>query len=136
VTEQQPEQPQAPTFTTGFEFLNHHLNAAMRYIERATPKQDEHIGPNTAFKLASQHTELARVGALAAIAQQLQQHGTLVAGPLADLVGAVARIGTQMQEARAADQEPAEDLVGAWTYPEDTVLSDIEYTRPEGDEKG
>lgn len=81
--------PQGQQFTSGFDFTNHHLNLAMRYTERAMPTEDKHIGHQTAFKLAAQHTELARVGALATIAQQLQNlanvHGEAV-GTLAGVL--------------------------------------------------
>lgn len=95
MTDQQPEpQAQGPVFTSGFDFLNHHLNMAMRFTERVAPKQwtENHPGPKLSHQLAELHTELARVGALASIAQYLQQLGAEHTGAIAGLTGAVERL--------------------------------------------
>lgn len=128
---EQPQQQPGHTFTSGFDFLNHHLNMAMRYTERATPTEDKHIGHQTAFKLATQHTELARVGALASIAQQIQALGGTQSMAIAGLTAAVERLAVQIQEDRRErmteeerEQEderlqgPAQDLVAPLPSPE------------------
>lgn len=71
MSEQQGTPPQAPTFRTGADFLNAHLNMAMRLVELAASKNPDQLTPMMALELAAAHTELAQVGAIVAVSETL-----------------------------------------------------------------
>jgi hypothetical protein len=85
------DQPQeAPTFHTGLDFLNAHLNMAMRLVELAASKNPDELTAMMALELAAAHTDLAQVGSQVAIAESLN-----------GVAAALDRIGIQMQERTA-----------------------------------
>lgn len=71
MSEQQDTPPQVPTFRTGTDFLNAHLNMAMRLVELAASKNPDQLTPMMALELAAAHTELAQVGAIVAVSETL-----------------------------------------------------------------
>jgi hypothetical protein len=91
VTDQPQEAPQqAPTFHTGLDFLNAHLNMAMRLVELAASKNPAELTAMMALELSAAHTDLAQVGSQVAIAESLN-----------GVAAALDRIGIQMQERTA-----------------------------------
>lgn len=100
MTEQPQELPQAPTYRTGADFLNAHLNAAMRLVELAGSKNPDQLTPMMALELAAAHTELAQVGAIVAVSETLF-----------GLQQAVDRLAAQLQGEPEAPEEAPEGAV-------------------------
>ncbi len=106
--------PQPPVFTSAYDYLNAQLNQAGALLALAMKDYGGHEGKNLSFSgqvsMAESHANLAKAGALVALAQEVRLLSEGVSGLLEVLTHPERTVETA--EEPEAPQNPAQDLLG------------------------
>lgn len=109
------QQQEAPTFRTGVDFLNAHLNRAMSLVDLAASKNPDQLTAMMALELVGAHTNLAQVGAQVAVSESLNR-----------IAAALECVAIQMQERTTLMRgEPVESPQDAPERTDDPMVAQL-----------